>query len=290
MLFGAIWTIWRPPRDYGEQMSKPQVVLTDLVMGESARWHEGHVWFSDWVPGEIIRVDGDKATVVTRMPGMPLCFDWSPAGELLVLVGSEARLTRDGETFADLRKINDSDPWNDIATDSRGNTFLNNIGYDFPGGAKPGPGLIAVVGPDGEARQVADDVMFPNGMAVTADDATLIVAESHAARLTAFDIAPGGSLGNRRIWADLPGGAPDGICLDAQGAVWYADVPNQHCVRVREGGDVLQRVPLDQGAFDCAISEDQSTLYAVTADFSDPAAMFLGRTGQLVAIPLTPGG
>ncbi|NMO52114.1 SMP-30/gluconolactonase/LRE family protein [Actinoplanes sp. TBRC 11911] len=267
-------------------MSKPQVVLTDLVMGESVRWHDGHVWLSDWVPGEIIRVDGDKATVVTQLTGMPLCFDWTPRGVQLVLVGSEARLLRGGALFADLRKINDAHPWNDITTDSRGNTFINNIGYDFPGGAEPGPGLIAVVTPDGSARQVAGDVLFPNGMAVTADDSTLIVAESHGARLTAFDIADDGSLSNQRVWADLPGGAPDGICLDAQGAVWYADVPNEHCVRVREGGEVLDRIPLDRGAFDCVISADQSTLYAATADFSDPQAMFTGRTGQLVAIPL----
>jgi sugar lactone lactonase YvrE len=271
-------------------MTEPRVVLTGLVMGESVRWHDDHLWFCDWVPGEIIRMDGDKPTVVSQVTGMPLCIDWTPAGELLVLVGSEARLLRDGEMFADLRKINDAHPWNEIATDSRGNAFLNNIGYDFPGGASPGAGLIAVVTPDGSARQVADDVLFPNGMAVTPDDSTLIVAESHGARLTAFDIAPDSTLSNRRVWAELPGGAPDGVCLDAHGAMWYADVPNQHCVRVREGGEVLARVPLDRGAFDCAISEDQSTLYAVTADFSDPQAMFSGRTGQLVAIPLTPAG
>lgn len=273
------------------------MLLNDLVMGESVRWHDGHVWFSDWVPGEIIRLDGDKATVVTQLTGMPLCFDWTPSGELLVLAGSEARLLRDAnptahdrteglQVFAELGKINDAHPWNDITTDSRGNTFINNIGYDFPGGAEPGPGLIAVVTPDGAARQVAGDVLFPNGMAVTADDSTLIVAESHGARLTAFDIAPDGSLSNQRVWAELPGGAPDGICLDAQGAVWYADVPNEHCVRVREGGEVLDRIPLDRGAFDCVVSADQSTLYAATADFSDPQAMFSGRTGQLVAIPL----
>ena len=267
-------------------MMTPRVLLTDLVMGESVRWHDDHVWFCDWVPGEIIRLDGEKATIVSQLSGMPLCVDWTPAGELLVLVGSEARLLRDGQVFADLRKINDTHPWNDIATDSRGNAFINNIGYDFPGGAAPGPGLIAVVTPDGSARQVADDVLFPNGMAVTADDSTLIVAESHGARLTAFDIAPDGTLSNRRVWADLPGDAPDGICLDAQGAIWYASVPLQHCVRIREGGEVLARVPLDRGAFDCAISEDQSTLYAVTADFSDPQAMISRRTGQLVAITL----
>jgi sugar lactone lactonase YvrE len=109
------------------------------------------------------------------------------------------------------------------------------------------------------------------------------VAESHAGRLAAFDIEPDGSLVNQRVWAEVEGSAPDGICADASGAIWYADVPNKECVRVREGGEVLQRVALDRGGFSCALS-DTATLYALTADFSDPAAMYSGRTGQLVAV------
>nr|WP_296066347.1 SMP-30/gluconolactonase/LRE family protein [uncultured Actinoplanes sp.] len=266
-------------------MTTPRVLLTGLAMGESVRWHDGHLWFCDWIAGEIVRLDGSEPVVVSRMSGLPFCIDWTPAGELLVLDGPGARLLRDGSVFAGLREIDGSHPWNDIAADARGFAFVNNIGYDFPGGAEK-PGLIAVVTPDGSARQVADGLLFPNGMAVTSDGSTLIVAESHGARLTAFDIAADGGLSNRRIWASLPGGAPDGICLDAEGAIWYADVPNRHCVRVREGGEVLARVPLDRGGFDCAIAEDQRTLYAVTADFSDPQAMFTGHTGQLVAIDL----
>jgi sugar lactone lactonase YvrE len=267
-------------------MTKPRVVLTGLAMGESVRWHDGHLWFCDWIAGEIIRLDGLAPTVVSRMEGMPFCIDWTPGGELLVLDGPGARLLRDRSVLASLREIDSAHPWNDIAADSRGFAFVNSIGYDLMSGAPEQPGLIAVVTPDGSARKVADGLLFPNGMAVTSDDSTLIVAESHGARLTAFDIGADGGLGNRRVWASLPGGAPDGICLDASGAIWYADVPNQHCVRVREGGEVLARVPLDRGGFDCAISEDQKILYAVTADFSDPQGMFTGRTGQLVAVDL----
>jgi len=266
-------------------MADPRVVLTGIVMGESARWHEDHLWFCDWVAGEVIRLADGKPTVVARMPGLPFCIDWLPGGELLILDGPGARLLRAGEVHADLGHIDAAHPWNDIAADSRGNAFVNNIGYDFPGGA-PAPGIVAVVTPDGASRQVADGLLFPNGMAVTADNATLIVAESHAARLTAFDIAPDGELTNRRVWADLPGAAPDGICLDAKGAIWYADVPNQHCRRVREGGEILATIPLPDGAFDCAISADQQTLYAVTADYTDPEAMFTGRTGRLFAADL----
>ncbi|WP_030441182.1 SMP-30/gluconolactonase/LRE family protein [Actinoplanes subtropicus] len=265
-------------------MADPRVVLTGLTMGESVRWHEGRLWFCDWGAGSVIRVDGGSPTVVAQFRGLPCCIDWLPDGSLLTLDGPAARLLRDGAFYADLSDIDGAHPWNDIATDSRGNAFVNNIGYDFPAGA-PAPGLIAVVTPDGKARQVADDLLFPNGMAITADDRTLIVAESHGARLTAYDLAPDGTLSNRRVWADLPGDAPDGIAIDATGAVWYASVPGRHCRRIREGGEVLDTVALPDGAFDCAITDDQQTLYAVTADFTDPQAMFTGQTGRLFEIP-----
>ena len=143
-----------------------------------------------------------------------------------------------------------------------------------------------MVTPDGEARQVADGVAFPNGMAVTPDDATLIVAESYANRLTAFDIAADGSLSDRRVWAELGGGYPDGICLDAEGAVWYADVPNKRCVRVREGGEVLETVELDRGCFACMLGgEDGRTLFMVANEWRGPASMTGGeRTGQVLTV------
>jgi sugar lactone lactonase YvrE len=263
-------------------MAEPSVVLDGLVMGESVRWHDGQVWFCDWGAGEVIRVVGGRAEVVTRMSGGPFCIDWLPGGELLVVDGPQARLLSDGVVHADLGHIDRAHPWNDIAVDSRGNVFVNNIGYDF-GAEEPAPGLLAVVTPAGVARQVADELLFPNGMAVTADDATLIVAESHAGRLTAFDIAADGGLSNRRVWAEVPDSAPDGICVDADGAVWYADVPNQQCVQVLEGGEVRQTVAYDRGAFDCVLSASGATLYAVIADYT---ALFTGRTGSLVATSL----
>jgi sugar lactone lactonase YvrE len=264
-------------------MIEPRVVLTGIGMGESARWHDGRLWFCDWIAGEVIRLgDDQRPEVVARASGLPFCIDWLPGGELLIL--NDARLLRAGSPYAELGEIDRAHPWNDIAADSRGNAFVNNIGYDFPAG-EPAPGLIAVVTPDGTARQVADGLLFPNGMALTADDATLIVAESHAARLTAFDVAADGSLSNRRVWADLPGGAPDGICVDASGTIWYADVPNRHCRRVREGGEVLATVGFPDGAFDCALSGDGRTLYALTADYTSPA-MFTSRTGRLYEVSL----
>ncbi len=185
--------------------------------------------------------------------------------------------------YADLNGLSDY-AWNDIVVDGRGNAYVNNIGFDFPYG-EFAAGIIALVTPDGSARQVADDVAFPNGMMVTADNATLILAESYGNRLTAFDIAADGGLANRRVWADLDG-FPDGICLDAEGAVWYGDVPNKRCVRVREGGEVLQTIDLDRGCFACMLGgPDRSTLFMVAAEWpgaTDEAGA--ARTGQVLAV------
>jgi sugar lactone lactonase YvrE len=143
------------------------------------------------------------------------------------------------------------------------------------------------VTPDGDVREVADGVAFPNGMAVTPDNATLIVAESYAGRLTAFDIAADGSLSGRRAWAEIEGAAPDGICLDADGAAWYADVPNQRCVRVAEGGEVLETITLDNGCFACMLGgADGRTLFMLTADWRGATSMGGGgRTGQILTTP-----
>jgi sugar lactone lactonase YvrE len=157
------------------------------------------------------------------------------------------------------------------------------------GGAAPTSGTIALVTPDGAVRQVADDVWFPNGMAVTPDDSTLIVAESYRNRLTAFDVDRDGDLTNRRVWADLGTGVPDGICLDEEGAVWCADVPNRHCVRVRVGGAVVDTVALDRGCFSCALGgADGRTLFIVATEWRDPEHMFQGeRTGQIVTVDVS---
>jgi sugar lactone lactonase YvrE len=154
-------------------------------------------------------------------------------------------------------------------------------------GEAPRPGLVALVTPDGAVRQVADDVQFPNGMAVTPDGSTLIVAESYARRLTAFTIAADGGLGERRVWADLGDGTPDGICLDADGAVWYADVPNRRCVRVVEGGAVRQVVDVDRGCFACMLGgPDGTTLFIVAATWDGPEAMFSGTpSGRILHVP-----
>jgi len=176
--------------------------------------------------------------------------------------------------------------------DGRGNAYINGGGFNLMAGEEFAPGIVALVSPDGSARQVADGLAFPNGMLVTPDNSTLIVAESYAKRLTAFDIAADGGLSNRRVWADLRDGVPDGICLDAENAVWYGDVPNKRCVRVREGGEVLQTIDLDRGCFACALGgADRRTLFMMATEWNGPANMFAEpRTGQvLTAQAPTPG-
>jgi sugar lactone lactonase YvrE len=275
---------------------EPRVVLTGVQFGESARWHEGRFWFSDWAKREIVAVGADGTReVVLDAPGAefgPACIDWLPDGRLLLVSGQRQALLRqepDGSlaTHADLTNVFPAPQWNDIAVDPRGNVFLNNIAFQFPGGEFQ-PGIVAVVPASGPARVVAEGFAFPNGMAVTPDGSTLIVAESYAHQLTAFDIATDGGLTGRRIWAGLGDAAPDGVCVDAEGAVWYADVPHQHCRRVREGGEVLATIELDLGCFDCALGgPDGRTLYIVAADYSNPAAMFSGPpTGRIYAADL----
>jgi sugar lactone lactonase YvrE len=170
--------------------------------------------------------------------------------------------------------------------DGRGKAYVNGGGSDFVAGEKFRPGMVAVVEPDGSSRQVADGIALPNGMAVTADGPTLIVADSYGKQLIGFDIGPDGDLSNRRLWAELGDGVPDGICADAEDAIWYADVPNQRSVRVRAGGEVLQVVELDRGAFSCALGgEYGKTLFIVATQWGGfENVADLAGTGQVLAL------
>jgi sugar lactone lactonase YvrE len=259
-----------------------KILMAGLAMGESPRWHEDRLWFSDWGAQEIIAIDIEgRSEVAVRVPfALPFSIDWLHDGRLLIVSGREGLVMRrqlDGSlvTHTDLRNLSDQ-IWNEIVVDGRGNAYING-----------GPG-IALLTPDGSIRQVADSFAFPNGMAITPDNSTLIVAESHGKKLTAFDIAVDGTLSNRRVWADLGSGVPDGICIDAQGAVWYADVPNKRCVRVREGGDVLQTVDADRGCFACMLGgPNRRTLFIVATEWrgmEKAAEVALERTGQLLTV------
>jgi sugar lactone lactonase YvrE len=236
------------------------ILQTGLGFPESPRWHENRLWLANWGTQEILAVDLDGTSdVVVHVPTtVPYSIDWLPDGRLLVVSGREALLLRreaDGSlvTHADLSVVDSR--FNEIVVDGRGNAYVNGA-------------VVALVTGDGSVRQVAADIDFGNGMALTPDGSTLIVAESHGNRLTAFAIAADGSLSNRRVWADLIDGFPDGICLDAENAIWYADVPNKRCVRVREGGEVVQTIELDRGAFACMLGGPEGrTLFMLAAQW-----------------------
>ena len=271
-------------------MSEPRVLMSGLVFGEQPRWHDGRLWLSDWGQREVIAVDLDgRGEVVVRAPSWPCCVDWLPDGRLLVVSGGEGLLLRQESNgllvrYADLSTASTPPAGNELVVDGRGNAYVNGGGFNLMAGEPFAPGVITLVTPDGVARRVADALAFPNGMLITPDNATLIVAESYAKRLTAFDVMADGSLTKRRIWADLGEGVPDGICLDADGAVWYGDVPNKRCVRVREGGEVLQTIELDRGCFACALGgPERATLLMVATEWNGPQRMFAEpRTGQLL--------
>jgi len=269
-----------------------QTLMNGLVVGESPRWHAGRLWFSNWGAQEIIAVDvNGRSEVMVRVPTtVPFSIDWLPDGRLLVVLGPEARLLRQEPdrsmaTHADLSGL--AKGWNEIVVDGRGNTYVNGGDYKFGPGEPFVPGVVALVTPDGSVRQVADDIHFPNGMVVTPDNKTLIVTESFKARLTAFDIAADGSLSNRRVWAELGQGG-DGICMDAEGAVWTPAFPDGRpcCVRVREGGEVLQRIELEKFCFACMLGgEDGKTLFMLVAEWRGVEHMnelFSSHTGQLL--------
>jgi sugar lactone lactonase YvrE len=270
------------------------VLMDGIVFGESPRWREGRLWFSDWGAGRVLSVAADGSpTVEAEVSSFPMCIDFLPDGRLLVVSSADRQVLRrelDGSLVrhADLAPVS-TKPWNDIVVDRRANAYVNSIGFDFPGG-EFAPGIVVLVTPDGTVTPVADGLAFPNGMAVTADGSTLIVAESYAEQLTAYDIADDGTLTDRRVWASTPGDHPDGICLDERGALWYADVGNRHCVRLREGGEVLATVDLDRGAFACALSRGSDPkLYVVGQDWGGPDAVG-GASGQVAVFPAPAAG
>src|SRR5262245_16723039 len=249
-------------------MTDLHTLATGLVIGESARWHDGRLWFAHWGTQEIVAVDENGASEVVAQgrPGLGWSIDWLPDGRLLVTGQGLARPEPDGSLagHADLSALKDH--WNEIVVDGRGNIYVNG-GTDFHPEDGLAPGVIVLVRPDGSVRQVADDIAFPNGMVVTPDDRTLVVAESFARRLTAFDIAADGGLSNRRVWADHTG---DGICMDADGAIWCQtmDAGGGSVDRVAEGGEVLQRIEVDMPCFSCALGgPDGRTLFMLVADW-----------------------
>ena len=237
-----------------DRVNETHVIVDGLGFPESTRWRDGRLWLCNWGAGEVlaVSVDGEREVMARLAPHtIPLSIDWLPDGRMLVVDGPGGRLLRqepDGTLVigADLTVLGPP-PFNEIVVDATGNAYVNG-----------GPGVVCVQ-PDGGMRTVADGLPWPNGMALVDEGRTLIVADSHAEQLVAFEVTDDGTLSERRVWADLEH-APDGICADADGAVWVASVPGQRCTRVREGGEVLNTVAVDRGCFACMLGGDDGGL------------------------------
>lgn len=271
------------------------VLLDGLRFPEGPRWHENRLWFSDMHDHKVMAVGLDgRAETIVEVPQQPSGLGWTRAGQLLVVSMLDRRLLRlEGGRLVEVADLSHlaACHCNDMVVDAAGRAYVGNFGFDLHvEGFEFRHAEIILVEPDGRARVVADELSFPNGTVITPDGKTLIVGESFAARFSAYDIEPDGSLANRREWAKCETGTPDGICLDAEGAVWYASPVSNECVRIAEGGRILDRVPVTNQAFCCMLGgADRRTLFIGTAVDSHPERCRQSRTGAIemvtVAVP-----
>jgi sugar lactone lactonase YvrE len=261
-------------------MREVKLLMEGIVLGECPRWHDGRLWFADWGAREMIAVGMDgRHEVIDRVDALPFSFDWQPDGRQLVIADKTLwRRDKNGvrTPWVDLSAYGEMG-WNEIVTDGRGNTYLNNVNFKFPGGEFR-PGHAALVRPDGSIEIVAKDLAFPNGMAVTPDNRTLIIGESFSTTLSGFDIAADGTLSNRRVWAKLPGG-PDGITMDADGMVWSS--AGNSCVRVKEGGEIVETIGLDRFCFAAMLGGDDGRTLLMVCNEWTGSTENLQRTGRI---------
>jgi len=261
-------------------------LLEDLTFAEGPRWHEGKLWFSDMHDHVVRTVDASgRSEVVTKVPGDPSGLGWLPDGRLLVVSMRDRRLLRlDSGGLSEVADLSGLATYhcNDMVVDALGRAYIGNFGYDLHGAGERQKAALILVTPAGDARVVADNLEFPNGTVITPDGGTLIIGETMGKRLTAFDIEADGSLCRRRTWAQFEDLLPDGICLDADGAIWVASPISHAVVRVAEGGEILQRIPLATQSFACMLGgPERRTLHICTAETSDPATAQTLRTGRI---------
>jgi len=267
---------------------RTEILLDGLAFPEGPRWRDGRLWFSDMHADVVLTVDPDGRTErVVHVPEQPSGLGWLPDGRLLVVSMKDRRLLRlDPEGLVEVADLSDQATWhcNDMLVDAVGRAYVGNFGSEIHGGqGSPEPAVLCRVDPDGSITVVARRLRFPNGTVLTPDGRTLIVGETFGPCLTAFDVDPDtGDLSGRREWAPIAGAVPDGICLDAEGAVWVASPISSEVQRVAEGGRVLDRVGVEHQAYACMLGgEDGRTLFVCTAATSDPAACRAEATGRI---------
>lgn len=251
-------------------MSDTEVIADGLGFPECPRWHGGRLWFSDHALGTVSTLlPGGEPETVLEVEGKPSGLGWRPDGTLLVVSMEDRRLLAlNGAELSEVADLNRVATWhcNDLAVDGTGRAYVGNFGFDLHGGT-PVPAVLARVDPDGSIHVAASDLMFPNGTVIFPDGRTLVVAETYAARLTAFDVGAGGALSNRREWAPTPGVLPDGTCLDAKGGIWAASPTTGEVIRYLEGGAVTARLRTSrEQAYACMLGgDDGRTLFICTS-------------------------
>ena len=264
------------------------VLLDGGAFFEGPRWRSGRLWFSDMHGREVMTVDeAGECETVTVVPNRPSGLGWLPGGELLVVSMTDRRLLRQENgtlvEHADLSGFAGHE-CNDMVVDAEGRAYVGHFGFDHFSHAGFRPASLIAVEPDGEARVVAEDLMFPNGAVIANSGSTLIVAESYGRRLTAFDIRRDGSLDRRRIWAEI-GMAPDGICMDAEGCIWVASPTERAAVRIREGGAIADRLDLGRKAIACMLGgSDRRTLFVLTSETTQPSRALELRSARIETV------
>lgn len=249
---------------------KTEVLLKELKFPESPRWHDDKLWFVDIDGHKVMTVDlkGNSETIL-ELPNQVSGLGWLPDNKLLVVsMGDNTLLRLDPEgvkVVADLNEFN-TVLCNDMVVDKKGRAYVGNMGFDYFNDKPFAPTKLILVEPNGDARVVVENMAFPNGTVITPDDKILIIAETFAAKLTAFDIMEDGSLTGRRVWANLKSLAPDGICLDAEGGIWLAAPGRRRVVRVLEGGQITHIVRVENDAYACMLGgPDRKTLFVATS-------------------------
>ena len=279
-------------------IKKTRILMDGLTFGEGPRWHDGKFYFSDFYSHKVFSLDMEgNSEVIVEVPGQPSGLGWMPDGTMLIVSMQDKKLLSFiNNTLSEVADLSDLAGFhcNDMVVDDRGNAYIGNFGFNTYSGEEIKPANLILVRPGEDPCVAADNLLFPNGAVITPDGKTLIVGETYAARLTSFDINQDATLSNRRVWADFTLDAkegevpvPDGMCLDAEGAIWVASPTTADVIRIKEGGEILDRIPVGTNAYACMLGgDDLKTLFICTSKASgvDPEAALREKSGKIETI------